>query len=86
MYDDFQFVNISNVKNKVSDQLKQTYYYVTLVPVQDAEHDRKNLPLIHQKVNVDNLVEAEVLLKDLFMDVDKAKRLQHPQATEIEKE
>ena len=42
--------------------------------------------MIHQKVNADNLVEAEALLKDLFMDVDKSKRLQHPQAAEIERE
>lgn len=86
MYDDFQFANISKVQTKFQISETQTYYCVTLVPVQDAERDGKNLPLIHQKVNVDNLVEAEVLLKDLFMDVDKAKRLQHPQATEIEKE
>lgn len=33
-----------------------------------------------------NLKEAEVLLKDLFLDVDKAQRLKHPQAEEIEKE
>lgn len=53
---------------------------------QDAGRDDNNLPLMHQKVNADSLVEAEVLLKDLFMDVDKAKKLQHPQATEIERE
>ncbi|TWW69236.1 Envoplakin 210 kDa cornified envelope precursor protein [Takifugu flavidus] len=52
----------------------------------DAERDDKNLPLMHQKVNADSLVEAEVLLKELFMDVDKAKKLQHPQATEIERD
>lgn len=54
--------------------------------LQDTGRYDKNLPLIHQKVNADNLVEAEVLLKDLFMDVDKARRLHHPQATEIERE
>lgn len=53
---------------------------------QDAERDDKNLPMIHQKVNADNLVEAEMLLKNLFMDVDKAKKMQHPQTTEIERE
>lgn len=57
-----------------------------LAPVQDADRDEKNLPLIHQQVNADNLAEAEGLLKDLFMDVDKSKKLQHPQAVEIEKE
>lgn len=54
--------------------------------LQDAERYDNNLHLIHQKVNADNLVQAEALLKDLFMDVDKARKLQHPQATEIEKE
>lgn len=53
---------------------------------QDTKRDDNNLPLMHQKVNADNLVEAEVLLKDLFMDVDKSKKLLHPQATEIERE
>lgn len=42
--------------------------------------------MIHQKVNADSLVEAEKLLKNLFMDVDKSKKLQHPQASEIERE
>lgn len=54
--------------------------------LQDAERHDNNLHLIHQKVNADNLVQAEVLLKDLFMDVDKARKLQHPQTTEIERE
>uniref|UniRef100_A0A3Q3GGX3 Envoplakin-like n=1 Tax=Labrus bergylta TaxID=56723 RepID=A0A3Q3GGX3_9LABR len=42
--------------------------------------------LIHQKVNSESLAQAEKLLKDLFMDVDKSKRLHHPQAEEIEKD
>uniref|UniRef100_A0A803Y9U2 SH3 domain-containing protein n=1 Tax=Meleagris gallopavo TaxID=9103 RepID=A0A803Y9U2_MELGA len=39
-----------------------------------------------QAENARNLKEAETLLKDLFLDVDRAKRLKHPQATEIEKD
>uniref|UniRef100_A0A663LK90 Uncharacterized protein n=1 Tax=Athene cunicularia TaxID=194338 RepID=A0A663LK90_ATHCN len=39
-----------------------------------------------QPENARNLKEAETLLKDLFLDVDRAKRLKHPQATEIEKD
>lgn len=54
--------------------------------MQDKERDAKKLTLIHQKVNAENLAEAELLLKDLFMDVDKSKKLQHPQALEIERE
>ncbi|KAJ8283836.1 hypothetical protein COCON_G00026860 [Conger conger] len=50
----------------------------------DAENLRKDLPLKHQKENADRLAEAEGLLKDLFLDVDKAKKLKHPQGSEIE--
>ncbi|KAG5853745.1 hypothetical protein ANANG_G00029530 [Anguilla anguilla] len=50
----------------------------------DAENLRKELPFKHQKENADRLAEAEGLLKDLFLDVDKAKKLKHPQASEIE--
>uniref|UniRef100_A0A8V5HH57 Uncharacterized protein n=1 Tax=Melopsittacus undulatus TaxID=13146 RepID=A0A8V5HH57_MELUD len=39
-----------------------------------------------QPENARNLKEAETLLKDLFLDVDRAKRLKHPQAPEIEKD
>lgn len=42
--------------------------------------------MVHHKDSANNLAEAEGLLKDLFMDVGKAKKLQHPQAKEIEKE
>ncbi|KAI4790336.1 hypothetical protein KUCAC02_034698, partial [Chaenocephalus aceratus] len=52
----------------------------------DAERDEKKLDLYHQRENADTLSQAEGLLKDLFMDVDKAKRLGHPQAHEIEKD
>uniref|UniRef100_A0A3Q3N8D0 Envoplakin-like n=1 Tax=Labrus bergylta TaxID=56723 RepID=A0A3Q3N8D0_9LABR len=47
---------------------------------------RQKQTLIHQKVNSESLAQAEKLLKDLFMDVDKSKRLHHPQAEEIEKD
>ncbi|KAF3846923.1 hypothetical protein F7725_004001 [Dissostichus mawsoni] len=52
----------------------------------DTERDEKKLNLHHQRENADTLSQAEGLLKDLFMDVDKAKRLGHPQAHEIEKD
>ncbi|XP_057717649.1 envoplakin [Corythoichthys intestinalis] len=52
----------------------------------DAQREGRNQKLIHQKENSDNLAEAEGLLKDLFMDVDKAKRLKHPQANEIDRD
>lgn len=53
---------------------------------QDAENDRKELPFKHQNEISDKLGEAEGLLKDLFLDVDKAKKFKHPQASEIESE
>ncbi|XP_077590836.1 envoplakin-like [Stigmatopora nigra] len=52
----------------------------------DAQREARNQKLIHQKENSDKLAEAEGLLKDLFMDVDKAKRLKHPQANEIDRD
>ncbi|XP_061556541.1 envoplakin [Phycodurus eques] len=52
----------------------------------DAQREGRNQPKIHQKENAENLAEAEGLLKDLFMDVDKAKRLQHPQANDIDRD
>lgn len=55
-------------------------------PVQDKEQKGNNEQLLHKKENADNLAQAEGLLKDLFMDVGGAKKLQHPQAKEIEKE
>uniref|UniRef100_A0AAY5EQT3 Desmoplakin SH3 domain-containing protein n=1 Tax=Electrophorus electricus TaxID=8005 RepID=A0AAY5EQT3_ELEEL len=51
---------------------------------QDAENEKKKQPLKYQKSAAENLSEAEVLLKDLFLDLDKAKKLKHPQAGEIE--
>ncbi|KAJ8264115.1 hypothetical protein GJAV_G00145350 [Gymnothorax javanicus] len=50
----------------------------------DAENNKKELPWQHQKENADRLAEAEGLLKDLFIDVDRAKKLKHPQGSEIE--
>ncbi|KAI1896733.1 hypothetical protein AGOR_G00097840 [Albula goreensis] len=50
----------------------------------DAENGRRELPFKHKEENADKLAEAEGLLKDLFLDVDKAKKLKHPQASEIE--
>ncbi|KAI5108835.1 envoplakin [Silurus meridionalis] len=52
----------------------------------DAENDKKNIPFKHQKENSECLSEAEGLLKDLFLDLDKAKKMKHPQTGEIEKD
>lgn len=57
-----------------------------VMPHQDRQNGAQNQALQHQQETGRNLKEAEVLLKDLFLDVDKARRLKHPQAEEIEKE
>ncbi|XP_014744679.1 PREDICTED: envoplakin isoform X1 [Sturnus vulgaris] len=53
---------------------------------QDSSNHQKNKAFEFQTENARNLKEAETLLKDLFLDVDRAKRLKHPQALEIEKD
>ncbi|XP_047402041.1 envoplakin [Sciurus carolinensis] len=53
---------------------------------QDRLRNEQNEALQHQQETGRNLKEAEVLLKDLFLDVDKAWRLKHPQAEEMEKD
>uniref|UniRef100_A0A8C5U939 Envoplakin n=1 Tax=Malurus cyaneus samueli TaxID=2593467 RepID=A0A8C5U939_9PASS len=53
---------------------------------QDSSNQQKNKAFEFQTENARNLKEAETLLKDLFLDVDRAKRLKHPQAPEIEKD
>lgn len=54
--------------------------------LQDTQREANKQAWLHQKENADSLAQAEMLLKNLFMDVDKAKKLQHPQAGDIEKE
>uniref|UniRef100_H2PUK8 Envoplakin like n=1 Tax=Pongo abelii TaxID=9601 RepID=H2PUK8_PONAB len=53
---------------------------------QDQLNNEQCQALQHQQEIGRSLKEAEVLLKDLFLDVDKARRLKHPQTEEIEKD
>ncbi|XP_075415571.1 envoplakin isoform X2 [Tenrec ecaudatus] len=53
---------------------------------QDRQNSEHSQALKHQPATGRSLKEAEMLLKDLFLDVDKARRLKHPQAEEIEKD
>ncbi|XP_044046418.1 envoplakin a [Siniperca chuatsi] len=69
---------------KNADQVEKDILRSEELLVVDAENDRKELPFKHQTEISDKLGEAEGLLKDLFLDVDKAKKLNHPQAKEIE--
>uniref|UniRef100_A0A672L6C0 Uncharacterized protein n=1 Tax=Sinocyclocheilus grahami TaxID=75366 RepID=A0A672L6C0_SINGR len=50
----------------------------------DADNEKNNRKFQHQKETADLLGQAEGLLKDLFLDIDKAKKMKHPQAGEIE--
>ncbi|XP_036613061.1 envoplakin [Trichosurus vulpecula] len=52
----------------------------------DRANNEQNQALQYQEEAGRDLKEAEMLLKDLFLDMDKAKRLKHPQAAEIEKD
>lgn len=73
----------------MKDYLRCLCKNVTLSVVclrQDFENDKKELPYQHQQEISDRLGEAEGLLEKLFIDVDKAKKLKHPQAPDIESE
>ncbi|XP_041812283.1 envoplakin-like [Chelmon rostratus] len=71
---------------KNADQMEKTILQSEEQLALDTHRKGKGWDLIHQKVNSDNLSESENLLKLLFMDVDKSKKLQHPQAHEIERD
>uniref|UniRef100_A0A4W4E6G7 Desmoplakin SH3 domain-containing protein n=1 Tax=Electrophorus electricus TaxID=8005 RepID=A0A4W4E6G7_ELEEL len=69
---------------KNADKVEKDVLKAEEVLIADAENEKKKQPLKYQKSAAENLSEAEVLLKDLFLDLDKAKKLKHPQAGEIE--
>ncbi|XP_043946435.1 envoplakin [Protopterus annectens] len=52
----------------------------------DTNNYNSKKPFQYQKRNADNLRNAEDRLKELFLDTDKAKKLKHPQAEEIERD
>eukprot|EP00063_Salmo_salar_P074208 XP_014049043.1 PREDICTED: envoplakin-like [Salmo salar] len=67
-----------------ADQVEKNVLRSEELMAVDTVNDKKDRPLLHQKENTEILAEAEGLLKDLFLDVDRAKKLSHPQAGEIE--
>ncbi|KAJ7316049.1 hypothetical protein JRQ81_002211 [Phrynocephalus forsythii] len=71
---------------KSADQVERDILETQTKLKQDANNQQQNKPFEFQQHNAKNLKEAETLLKDLFLDVDKVKRLKHPQAFEIEKD
>ncbi|KAK3575139.1 hypothetical protein QTP86_020956 [Hemibagrus guttatus] len=71
---------------KSADTVEKDVLRAEDLMVIDAENDRKNIPFKHQKENSECLAEAEGLLKDLFLDLDVARKMKHPQAGDIEKD
>ncbi|XP_029945578.1 envoplakin-like [Salarias fasciatus] len=69
-----------------ADQVEKNILRTEQLLKADTERTLKKQALVHQKENATILAQAEDLLKQLFMDVDKAKKLQHPQAKEIERD
>ncbi|XP_056608310.1 envoplakin [Triplophysa dalaica] len=67
-----------------ADHVEKNILQAEKLLIEDNDNERKNYSLRQQRPAADNLSQAEVLLKDLFLDVDRAKRLKHPQANEIE--
>nr|XP_005993282.1 PREDICTED: envoplakin [Latimeria chalumnae] len=52
----------------------------------DRKYRKENKPFMYQKRSAENLQSVESLLNGLFLDVDKVKKKNHPQAAEIEKD
>ncbi|KAF7655666.1 hypothetical protein LDENG_00052700 [Lucifuga dentata] len=69
---------------KNADQVEKDILQAEELLAVDAENDKKELDFQHQDAIADKLGEAEVLLKDLFLDLDVAKKLKHPQHKDIE--
>ncbi|XP_006886425.1 PREDICTED: envoplakin [Elephantulus edwardii] len=69
-----------------ADQVERDILQTQKKLQQDRQNSESSQPLQHQQETGRNLKEAEMLLKDLFLDVDKARRLKHPQAEEIERD
>ncbi|KAM3921175.1 envoplakin isoform 1-T2 [Leptodactylus fuscus] len=71
---------------KNADQVERNILETHQKLKQDASNYTLKKSFEHQQENAKNLKDSELLLKDLFLDVDKAKRYGHPQAVEIDKD
>ncbi|KAM8946888.1 envoplakin isoform 2-T2 [Pelodytes ibericus] len=69
---------------KNADQVERNILETNQKLKQDAGNYTLKNNFQHQQENAQKLKESELLLKDLFLDVDKAKKYGHPQAPEIE--
>ncbi|KAJ7992766.1 hypothetical protein DPEC_G00282090 [Dallia pectoralis] len=68
----------------VADQVEKNVLRSEDLMSVDKENWMKRRPLLYQEENAEILSETEGLLKDLFLDLDQAKKLSHPQAREME--
>ncbi|XP_075033903.1 envoplakin [Mixophyes fleayi] len=71
---------------KNADQVERNILETHQKLKQDTGNYTLKKTFVHQQENAKSLKESELLLKDLFLDVDKAKKYGHPQAEEIEKD
>ncbi|XP_030064084.1 envoplakin [Microcaecilia unicolor] len=71
---------------KNADQVERNILETQKKLVQDADNYRLKENFQFQEENAKNLKASELLLKDLFLDVDKAKQMKHPQCEEISKD
>ncbi|KAM4692127.1 envoplakin [Rhinophrynus dorsalis] len=71
---------------KNADQVERNILETNQKLKQDAGNYALKKSFQHQQENAQKLKESELLLKDLFLDVDKAKKYGHPQAEEIDKD
>ncbi|XP_075702582.1 envoplakin [Rhinoderma darwinii] len=71
---------------KNADQVERNILETHQKLKQDASNFTVKKSFDHQQENAKNLKDSELLLKDLFLDVDKAKKYAHPQAQEIDKD
>uniref|UniRef100_A0A8C5R939 SH3 domain-containing protein n=1 Tax=Leptobrachium leishanense TaxID=445787 RepID=A0A8C5R939_9ANUR len=69
-----------------ADQVERNILQTNQKLKQDSGNYTVKQSFQHQQENAKCLKESELLLKDLFLDVDKVKRHGHPQAKEIEKD
>ncbi|XP_039596858.1 envoplakin a [Polypterus senegalus] len=71
---------------KNADQVEKHIYFNEEKLALDEKYLKSGQRFQYEKDNSEALGESEMLLKDLFLDADKAKKMNHPQATEIEQD
>ncbi|KAK7939050.1 hypothetical protein WMY93_002376 [Mugilogobius chulae] len=86
MSDAAKLVELISRMQKCADRVEKDILAAEDLLAKDQDREAQSLAFLHQNECADKLAEAEGLLKDLFMDVDRAKKLGHPQVKEIERD